>query len=390
VLDQLKIELKQLASAGQFKRFVSYSSKSGAEIQIGGRRLLDFTSWDYLNLNRNRSFKRTAQTAIENVGLSVSSSRLGSGTSENHLILERRIAQFLSTESSVLFSSKNQAVLSLITALLNEKDLVVADELIQSPVSDAAYLVNVPNYTFNAEDPQSLRKELGKQIAAKRKLVFVESVSPVSGLRRDISKISAEARELGAEVIVDESFSLGAIGLRGAGSRDFRGLDEDATAYYADLSLGLSSFGAAIAGSNTLIEYIINRSRTFTSESPLPPALALAAEKALDIVELSTAHRERIATQAATLRDGMITLGAKPYDSKDVPIVCLPISKNKQAIELCKALQEKGILVDKVKKGLPFSDMAIVRLIVNSEHTDLHVSQFLQAFSEVWPRLEKA
>jgi len=388
LLDQWKVELGRLPplSGAAAELHVAQSRRPGF-IEIKGKELVNFTSWDFLNLNFNREFKRSAQSVIEMAGLGAASPRLCAGTTVQHLSCERALARFLGTEAALLFSSKNQAVFSLVTTLACEKDAVFYDELTHSPVADAAYLVNAEALPYSAADPLTLDSQLEKAKFAKKKLVFVESVSPYFGRKAELKVIAGLCAKHSAVMMVDESFALGAVGLRGAGACE--GLEgAEVTCKYADLSLGLSAFGAVVAAPQRLIDYLVNHSRTVANEVALPAAVAGAIQAALEIVELQPLAREKLQCCAGRLVLGLHQLKHYGGVSSDTPIVSLPLGKLSQASELAGALFERSFWVEVVVQRKLCSEGAAVRFIMNTAHDENRIDELLQAISDVLPRLK--
>lgn len=390
MIRELKQEIEQLQAVGLVREAHAALRLENGQVEIRGKRVVDFTSWDFLNLAFDPRLKRSAQKVIEAVGVGSSSPRLSSGSSEAHAHCEHRIAGFLGAQSSLLFSSKNQALLTLFTSSLSERDVVLIDELSQSPASDAAYLVNAQTAMFQSEDPSSLEAELDKTRAARRRILYVETVSSLTGKQIDLPRVLSIAKKFNADIVLDESFAVASIGLRGAGVSDGI-LSCDAVACTVlDLSLGLSCYGAALAGTSELIGYLLSRSRTFSYESALPASIAASVDTALDIVELQPLKREGLLLLASRLHSGLSELGMSPEAFSRTPIVSINFAKRSLAAEFAASVFQRGFLVDVVPRGTQFSDSAVVRLIIRSPHSEKHVDQFLQAVADIKARLPKA
>jgi 7-keto-8-aminopelargonate synthetase-like enzyme len=380
MLKKLKAELDQLASRRQLKEFHMTGSRGSGAIETRGRRLVDFTSWDFMALNDRPRFRQAAQAAIERIGVGDASSRSSSGLFKEHVSCEARLAQFLGTASSLLFSSKNQAVISLLTALVNEGDLVLYDEMIQSPVSDALYLVNAQAVSFSSIG--ALESELEKSRSVRRRLVVLESLSPLTGAQLDMGSVVALTQRHDAGLIVDESYALGAIGLRGAGVCESLGIGRQILGIYGSLSQGLASYGAFVAGDAILTGYLLNRSKTFSNETPLPPHIACAVESAIDLIELVPLARDRLSQLGARLRGGLALAGFRGVEGES-PVVCVPLKKLRVASDLSAALYERGFLVEALSRGRAFSEDALVRIVISSAHTEKNIDDLLKAFFEI-------
>ena len=384
MLKILQHELNELEASNRCKFLVPCEPELSSKTKFKGKSLIDFTDWDVLKINKRPEFKRTIHQEIEASGFGTGASRLSSGTRNSHISCERKIASFLGTQASILFSSKNQAVLSLITALATEKDLVLADEIMQSPVSDAAYLVNASFSTFDGQEPSSLAHELEKQGYA-RKLIFIESYSAISGKRPPLTEIYELCRRYNSYIFVDKSFSLGIFDHTDRKVSDIS-LSDCILAKFGSLTYAVPMFGAFISGSNTLVNYIINRSNTFSRESVLSPPIAAGVEKALDLIEFNLVGREKIASLGLKLKKGLGEFGLLKNDNVASPIICIPFSKLGIAKEFYTALLQKGFLLDCFSSGLSRSEASFIRAIVNIEHTEHHINSLLNTCFEVFKR----
>jgi 7-keto-8-aminopelargonate synthetase-like enzyme len=353
VIKELRQELEQLQALRLVRELHTTVRLEGGMAEIKGRRVIDFTSWDYLNLNFNPRLRRSVGAEVEKSGVTAGGSRLSTGTFEAHTNCERRIAAFLGTESALLFSSKNQAVLSLLTNILSERDAIFVDEMTQSPVTDAAFLVHALSGTFKSDDAASLEDEIEKQRSARRKVIFVESLSPISGKPADLNRIFLVAKKFGCEIILDESFAAGAFGLRGSGLSEDLGLREGVLCTIMDLSFGICGHGTAIAGSSVLIQYLLSRSRTFHSESAPPPAVVVAGETGIDICELQPTLRKSLLLQSARLSRGLSEIGFACDSTWQSPIISIQFAKRSIALEFATSIFSRGVLVDVVPRGRP-------------------------------------
>lgn len=387
MLEDLKRELDRLVAEGRYREFEPYTHRNRGKITVRGQVLTDFTSWDLLNLNNEPALKRALQVEAEAVGIGASASRLSSGTTPAHLSVEHRIAKFLGTESALLFSSTNQAIISIASALLTERDCVIVDETEHSPVVDAAHLVNCEVIHFSPQNLEALPSILERAKSFKNRLLFVESVSPYSGATANLSVIANHVERAEALLIVDESCGIGTMGIRGAGGTEHYNVAKRAFALFGSLGRGLGIFGAFVAGSKLLTDYLINRSRTFTSENALPAPLCAAIEKAIDLTELAHAGRERLRSLALRFRAGLIPMGLCKDIGSDSAIISINVSRARFARELALALFQRGILCEALSDGLILEQGSTVRFILNSAHTDEDIDRTLGAIAEVYKRI---
>lgn len=388
-MKDLREEVEQL-QALKLGRELHVTLRLGAGVsEIRGRRVIDFTNWDFLGLATNSRVKRTAQATIEQSGLGVSSSRLSSGTSDEHVNCEGRLSKFFRTESALLFSSRNQALFTLVASLLGERDAIFFDELTTAPVGDAAYLVHAQVHNFKSDDVSSLEIELEKARFARRKVIYVETLSPISSREPDMAKLVLMALKHNAELLVDESFALGTIGIRGAGRSEELVAKDGILAVIADLSLGAACFGAAVASPSLLREFLVLRSRMLANECAIPSSFAAAICTSLDTLELQTLERSSVLQRARRLRDGLIEIGLARAQQFDSPIVAINFEKRSIAADFAAAIFQRGFMADVVPRGTSLSESFVVRFLVTLAHTDQQIDSLLQAVLDIRARVVK-
>lgn len=394
MLGDLKQELELIVTGGGERHFYPALSRRGGCVSIRGRTVIDFASWDLFDLNNHPPFVRAVERAVHAFGVCGAASRASAGTAEIHLACERRLAEFTGFEAATIFSSKNQAVFSLVTALASERDVVVFDEQMLSPVGDAAYLVNGPTATYPGGNLSRARHELEKARGARRRLLFVESVSPVTGEAIDVAAWCAVAQKTDSHLIVDESYALGVVGLRGAGGVEALPLKSAVAAVYGDSGLILGGTGGFLAGASVLVRYVMQRSRTFVNEvSPAPFGVA-ALEAAISTIELAHVGRERLSANAGKLRNGLVQMGALKSCAATGPLVCVPFRSHRMAREVSEALFQKGVLAEALVRPIGGSAPspeggAYLRFLVSSVHTPSQLESTLEACAEIWSKLER-
>lgn len=385
--NRIKSEFAKLSASESVQEFHSVKYRDNGYVEIRGKKVLNLTSWDFFDLNSNRAVRHALQGEVEESGINSRSSRMSSGTSPAHLLCESRIAKFLSCEKSLLFSSKNQAILSLFSYLLSENDQVLIDEHIQSPVFDACRLSGARPIFFNSANLSTLEKEFSNFKGLGDKYVFVESISPLTGRKIDLATISEIIGRHGGELIVDESYSIGIQGLRGAGGCEESSLVGKVLCLVGALTYGIPGFGGVIAGGRELIDLLANRSRTFSNEVPLPFGVASCIEKAIDFIEFFQTKRDKLANSTILLRQQLSEVGFLDATQSDSPIVSVMVGKSNEAKEMARALFERGFLVDPVITKTSLSQVGFIRAIVNTLHTDEQLKLYSQAVSDIFQRL---
>lgn len=390
MIEDLKQELDKLALQGRLGLLSPRLARKDGKISIKDRELIDLTSWDVFDLNHDARVKRALQSEVELNGISAASSRLVSGTSPVHLACEIRLARFLGAERAVLFSSRNQACLSLIASIAREGDCVLVDDTTQNPAVDAAYLVNAEALQFSTRDLDSLERIAVSLKGYRRKFMVVESLSPIDGKTTDLLPLLEWAHRNGVFVVVDESYGLGLLGLRGSGGMELLTERSALLCQVGSLALAASGYGAFVAGSNILCDYLINRSRTFSTEVVIPACLAAAIEQSIDIIELDVVRRERLKNLAQRLSRGLNQLGLLTDEANQSSVICIPFLKRKDGQAFSDALFQRGYLTDVVSSTALLSEGAVVRMILTVHHTERTIDELLQVIAEVKARAVNA
>lgn len=389
LFDEIKREISLLGSSFSRRAFHVSARPQPGQVLQRGKILIDYSSLDYLGLSLNDRVIRSIHQGVENHHATATSPRSSSGTYSSHVDFESVFARFLGTESALAFSTRTQAALSVLTALLNERDVLFSEDESSLPCADAAYLVNSGFQAFPRGDTKVLLEELQRAGSARRRIVVVESTSPLRGHVLKLSEILEVCRKADAHLIVDESYSLGALGLRGAGALDREGIIRNPVAIGVLASLetvGGFPFGV-FASSGPLVELIGQRSRSLHSECAPSPALLCGALSALEACE--TMHHQRVSLleMAALLDRGVSDVVGRPHAPPASPIVSVSCNRVTEAYELADALFQRGFLVDAVQQRGLLSQRGAVRFVINSAHTESHISKTVQGLSDVYRRV---
>jgi 7-keto-8-aminopelargonate synthetase-like enzyme len=383
MLKKIKDELNKLSETRGLRELHVRSARSPGSVTIKGKKLIDFTNWDSLNLNYDPRFISSFQREAEVSGVGSMAARGSSGTAPAHFAVERRIASFFGAESALLFSSANQVILSLTSALLGEGDCVIVDDNSHGRVVDAATLVNAEAINFDSSNPDSLARAIEISKPYKNKLVVTESVNPLTGATINIKNVIAVTEKAQIPWVIDESYGLGILGIRGAGALDGIETPKNLLGRFGSLSFTLGAYGAFFAGEKGVCDYLIHRSKTFITEPAMPPALAAAVEVGLGIVELDHGKRVQIKNLTGYFRNALVAAGYKTEPSSDSSIVCVKIGKKSLAQELAEGLFQKGILAEIVEIRTKLDAGAIIRFIVNSAHKEKDIDDTLAALTRI-------
>src|SRR5437867_11370691 len=258
-------QLKALRAAALDRHLREIDSPQGPEIEIAGRRLINFSSNDYLSLANDSRLREAAIAAINEFGVGAGASRLISGTQSPHLRLERALAEWTGTEAALWSSSGYAAALGSIPALVTKNDVVLLDKLCHASLIDAAKLSGAILRVFPHNNVRKLKSHLEwvrREYAGRRVLIVTESVFSMAGDRSPLRGLVQLKKQFDALLMLDEAHAVGVIGPHGRGLAAEENLSDDVDVQMGTMSKALGASGGYICGSHDLIEWLTNRARS--------------------------------------------------------------------------------------------------------------------------------
>jgi 8-amino-7-oxononanoate synthase len=364
-------------------RWTDISVAQGTEVEIGGRRLVNFSSNDYLGLANDPLLRKAATSAIDEFGVGAGASRLISGTQSPHLRLERALAKWKGTEASLCFSSGYAAALGTIPALVGKNDIIVLDKLCHASLIDGAKLSGAVLRVFPHNHLAKLeshlewarREYLSRRSVAKadpgRVLIITESVFSMDGDRAPLLELVELRKRFGALLMVDEAHAVGVIGPNGRGLAAEEHVSEEIDVQMGTLSKALGASGGYICGSRTLIEWLINRARSLIYATAPPPAITAAALAAVNFLASPEGEERRLLLweRIGLMQQLLPRAGAKGEDvAASSAIFPLIVGDEKAALDLAAALQGEGFLVPAIRYPTVAKGAARLRIAVTAAH----------------------
>jgi 8-amino-7-oxononanoate synthase len=375
--------LTQLRKKSLFRELRTIEEVQGVIVQMGDRFLVNFASNDYLGLSQHASVKAAAKAAIDRFGAGAGASRLVTGTEYPHTKFEEEIAAFKGAESALLFSTGYAAAIGTITSLVGPGDVVILDKLAHACLIDGAKLSGASMRVFPHNNTAKLKHHLAwarKTYPQAKTLVVTESIFSMDGDFGDLAAMVDLKTEFQALFLVDEAHATGVIGPRGAGWVAALGLTEQVDIQMGTLSKALGASGGFICGSQTLIQLLVNRARSFIYSTALPPSSAAAASAALEIVRTGEGDslRSRLQSNVRLLAK---CLSSDPGEIPDPisPIFPVMVGGEQQALALASALGTKGFLAPAIRYPTVARGTARLRIAVSSSHTPEHIQSLAKA-----------
>ena len=378
--DALAGELTALAATHRYRRRRTVESRvpGTARVQVDGREAVAFCSNDYLGLADHPAVTDALVSAARRWGVGSGASHLVSGHSDEHHRLEEELAAFTGRPRALLFSTGYMANLAVGAALLGRSDRVLEDRLNHASLLDAGLTSGADFARYPHADTAELRRRLAVTHSG-RTLVVTDGVFSMDGDVAPLGELARLCREAGAWLFVDDAHGFGVLGPNGGGAVEAAGLGiADVPVLMCTLGKALGTFGAFVAGSDALIESLIQRGRSYIFTTALPPAVAAATRASLQVVRQESWRRERVLTLVRTFRAAARDLNLRLMPS-ETPIQPLVLGGESAALEASRALLELGLWVPAIRPPTVPAGSSRLRVTFSAAHTDADVAQLIDA-----------
>ncbi len=375
----LEQELKYIDTQGLLRKPKLIEGPIGPRVSIDGRETLLLCTNDYLGLANHPSVKRAAKEALEKYGAGAGASRLVSGTLAVHGELEAALARLKQTEAAIAFGSGYLANIGVITALVSERDGIYSDELNHASIVDACRLSRAEVKVYPHADTRSLEGMLAGSGVFRRRLIVTDGVFSMDGDIAPLSELARLAAEFDCHLMVDDAHATGVVGPGGKGTASHFGLEGGIDIQMGTLSKALGSYGAFVAGSRELIDFLVNRARSFIFTTALPPASAAAALEALNVIEREPERRERLWRNASFLREGLASAGFDVGLSETfvIPVI---IGDARECVAMAEALLREGAFAQAIRPPSVPEGASRLRVVPTAEHEPGDMDFALDAF----------
>jgi len=343
--------------------------RSGPRVEVDGREMLMLSSYDYLGLIGHPEVEAAAVAALRTHGTGSGGVRLLTGTLDIHRELERRLAAFKGTERAIVLTSGYLAALGAIPALMGPRDLVLADGAAHRSTLEGCRLAGCALRRFRHDDPDSLERELRRAEPRRRVLIVVEGLYSMDGDICSLPEIVELKERYGAFLMVDEAHSFGTLGASGRGVDEHHGVPADSVdLWMGSLSKALPSSGGYLAGARRLVSYLEHGAAPFMFSAALCPAAAGAALGGLEILAREPERAAAARSHGAFLRRGLREMGFDTGRSEG-PIVPVILEHQGRALQVARALRERGVLASAIIHPAVPRGQARLRLCATAAHT---------------------
>lgn len=371
--------LNESAARHLTRRLTPLHSGVGPIVEMAGRQVLLLASNDYLGLAMHPEVIQASVEATQRFGAGAGAARLISGSLPPHQDLESALAQFKGTEAALTFSSGYLANIGTIPALIEQGGLVLADRLCHASLIDGCRLSPADFRVYRHNDTNHLQSLLAKRRRARRTLIVTDGLFSMDGDLAPLPELSRLAQAYEADLYIDDAHGTGVMGPHGRGTAEHFGLDTEIPFQMGTLGKAFGSSGAYLAGSSTLIRYLINTSRSFIFTTAPPPSSAAAAITALRVIQREPERRARLWANRERLFLGLTQLGFSLAPSVS-PIMPILVGNAETALSFAERLFAEGVYAPAIRPPTVPDATSRIRVTVTSEHTSSHIDYALTAF----------
>ena len=380
-LDSIRADLASIREAGLEKRERLIASPQGARIRVGGREVLNFCANNYLGLGNDPRVVGAARRGLGERGFGLSSVRFICGTQDIHRELERRLAGFLGTDDTILYSSCFDANGGLFETILGPEDAILSDELNHASIIDGVRLCRARRFRYRNRDLDDLAACLERASGARRKLIATDGVFSMDGTLAPLDRICELADRHDALVMVDDSHATGFVGPGGRGTPAAFGVEDRVDVITSTLGKALGgAAGGFTTGRQEIVDLLRQRSRPYLFSNTLAPAIVSAALEVVSLLASTAGPRRRLRENTARFRSGMTAAGFEVVPGEH-PIVPIMLGDARLATGMADDLLKEGIYVIGFSFPVVPRGKARIRVQLSAAHTPEQVERAIAAFT---------
>src|SRR5437868_8514458 len=386
-VSRIATELKEIDAAGLSKKERIITSEQGPEIIVNGKTVLNFCANNYLGLSSHPKVIRAAKKYIDLRGYGMSSVRFICGTQDIHKELEKKIADFLGTEDTILYAAAFDANGGLFESLFGEEDAIINDTLNHASIIDGVRLCKAQRYRYEHNNMADLEMKLAETKGLRSRIIVSDGSFSMDGTIAQLDKICELADKYDAIVMIDECHSSGFLGKTGRGTHEYRGVIGKIDIITGTLGKALGgASGGFTSGRKEIIDLLRQRSRPYLFSNTLAPSITGATISVLNMLSETTALRDKLEWNTKYFRDKMSEAGfdIKPGEHAIVPIM---LYEAVLAQNFATKLLEEGIYVIGFFYPVVAKGQARIRVQLSAGHDQKHLDKAIAAFTKIGKEL---
>jgi glycine C-acetyltransferase len=386
-VERLKTEIEEIKSSGLYKTERIITSPQGAEIVVNGKKVLNFCANNYLGLSSHPKTIEAAHKYIDLHGYGMSSVRFICGTQDIHKELERKLAEFLGTEDTILYVAAFDANGGVFEPLFNEQDAIISDALNHASIIDGVRLCKAQRYRYEHNNMEDLESKLRETANVRNRVIVTDGVFSMDGTIAQLNVICDLADKYDAIVMVDESHASGFMGKTGRGTHEYRGVMGRIDIITGTLGKALGgASGGFTSGRKEIIKILRQKSRPYLFSNTLAPSITGASIAVLNLLSETTELRDRLERNTKFFRSKMTDAG---FDIKpgEHPIVPIMLYDSVLAAKFADALLQEGIYVIGFFFPVVPKGQARIRVQISAAHSPEHLERAIDAFTKIGKEL---
>lgn len=383
-------QLEALRAHSLHRKLRELGTAQGPEVEIVGKHLLNFSSNDYLGLAADPILREAAKAAIDQFGVGAGAPRLISGTQSPHVALESALAKWKRTPAAISFSSGYAAAIGALPALAAKEDLLILDKHCHAALIDGARLSGATLRVFphnHLGKLESLLESARREFPEARIVLATEAVFSMDGDRAPLRELVELKKRFNALLLLDEAHAAGVLGSHGRGLAAELGLEEEIDIQMGTLGNSLGVSGGYICGSRSLIDWLINRARSFVFSTAPPPALAAAATAAIEFLLSADgeARRKTLWRRIVQLRK-LLPEQEERFGKPGAAIIPWMVGDEQRALDLARTLRQEGFFVPAIRYPTVARSTARLRIAVSAAHSPLQIASLGDAIGRLRER----
>lgn len=386
--NDLQQELNNIQEAGLFKKERIITTPMGAEVKVNtGEEVIIMCANNYLGLSSHPKVIEGAKKALDTHGYGMSSVRFICGTQDIHKILEKKIADFLGMEDTILYAAAFDANGGVFEPLFGENDAIISDELNHASIIDGVRLCKAHRYRYKNSDMADLEEQLKKSQAQRNRIIVTDGVFSMDGYVAKLDKICDLAEKYDALVMVDDSHATGFIGKTGRGTHEYNNVMGRVDIITSTLGKALGgAMGGFTSGKKEIIEMLRQRSRPYLFSNSLSPVIVGAAIEVFNLLSSTTELRDTLEWNINYFKAGIRKIGLEFRDGESA-IVPVMLYDAKLAQTFAEKLMQEGIYAVGFFYPVVPKDLARIRVQISAAHTQAHLDKAIAAFEKVGKEL---
>lgn len=381
-------EVEEIKASGLYKNERIITSEQGAEIEVGGKKVLNFCANNYLGLAANPKVQAAAKKTIDKYGYGLSSVRFICGTQDIHKELEQKISNFLGTEDTILYAACFDANGGVFEPLFGEDDAIISDALNHASIIDGVRLCKAKRFRYEHNNMEDLENKLKEAKDLRNRVIVTDGSFSMDGTIAQLDKIVALAEKYDAAIMVDDSHSTGFIGKTGRGTHEYCGVIGKIDIITGTLGKALGGAnGGFTSGKKEIIDMLRQRSRPYLFSNTLAPNIVGASIAVFNMLSETTALRDKLEANTKYFREKMTEAGfdIKPGHHPIVPIMLYDAVLSQK---FASRLLEEGIYVIGFFFPVVAKGQARIRVQISAAHEQKHLDKAIEAFTKVGKELD--